>query len=225
MVEPAASALRVALCDDSAIFRGGLQLLLEKLGVHVIASVSDVAALFEAVSALQPDVAVVDVRMPPTHTDEGIRAAVALHRDRPSTGVMVLSTYVDPRWAMTLLHAVPHGVGYLLKDRVADAATLLDSLRRVAAGGVALDPDVVAALIAEQRLVGPLDGLTEREIDVLSLLAEGRSNTGIAQELQLSVKTVETHIASIFRALRLQVTENDNRRVKAALTYLSATHQ
>jgi DNA-binding NarL/FixJ family response regulator len=222
MSAPSPADLRIVLCDDSGIFRAGLGMLLERLGVQVVASLADVPSLLEAVRTLRPDVAVVDVRMPPTHTDEGIVAAITLHRDVPTTGVLVLSTYVDPRWAIDLLDAIPDGVGYLLKDRVADAADLLDAIRRVAMRGIALDPEVVATLVAQQRKVAPLRDLTPREMQVLALLAEGRSNAGIADGLTLSVKTVETHIASVFRALGLDPTQTENRRVRAALTYLGA---
>jgi len=214
--------LSVVLCDDSGIFREGLQLLLERAGVDVTASVSDVPALQAAVAAQLPDVAVVDVRMPPTHTDEGIRAAVGLRRTYPQVGVLVLSTYVDAAWALALLDAVPDGVGYLLKDRVDDVAGLLAALDRVARGGVALDAEVVASLVAARRHAAPLEQLTERERAVLAAMAQGMSNAGIAQTLSVSVKTVETHVAAVFRTLGLHGTSTDNRRVKAALVYLGA---
>lgn len=216
------AGLRVVVCDDSGIFRDGLGLLLQTVGVEVVASVGDVPSLVGAVAAHRPDAAVVDVRMPPTHTDEGIVAAVALRRRDPTIGVLVLSTYVDPRWATTLLEASPTGVGYLLKDRVDDVAILLDALRRVVGGGVALDPEVVGLLVAAHRRRSPLAELTERELEVLALIAEGRSNAGIADALVVSVKTVETHVAAVFRALRLDASTSENRRVKAALTYLGA---
>jgi len=213
---------RVVLCDDSGIFREGLRLLLEHVGVHVAASVGTIGALHAAVAEEHPDVAVIDVRMPPTHTDEGIRAAVQVRRAHPSVGVLVLSTYVDAGWARTLLEAVPDGVGYLLKDRVDDVAVLLDALTRVARGGVALDPEVVRTLVEAQRSTSPLARLTERESEVLAAMAQGLSNVGIAQALHLSVKTVEAHIAAVFRALSLDSDTSENRRVKAALTYLGA---
>ena len=217
--------LRVALCDDSGIFRDGLRLLLEAVGVTVTASVADVPSLFGAVDATAPDGVVLDVRMPPTHTDEGIRAAVELRRRSPSTGILVLSTYVDPPSAVTLMAAVPDSVGYLLKDRVGDIGALLGALRRVAAGGLALDSEVVRALLAQRRDASPLARLTERELAVLALVAEGRSNTGIAAELFLAVKTVEAHVASVFRTLGLEQSSNENRRVKAALAYLGANEE
>ncbi|WP_235520959.1 response regulator transcription factor [Cellulomonas sp. Leaf395] len=214
--------LRVVLCDDSGIFREGLRLLLESAGVTVAAAVADVPALREAVADAQPDVALVDVRLPPTHSDEGIRAAVDLRRAHPALGVLVLSTYVDARWALTLLDAVTDRVGYLLKDRVDDVAGLVAALVRVAGGGVALDPEVVSSLVAARRRAAPLDGLTDRELDVLAAMAQGLSNAGIAEALVVSVKTVESHVAAVFRALRLDEAASDNRRVKAALVYLGA---
>jgi DNA-binding NarL/FixJ family response regulator len=220
--EPASKTLRVVLADDSGIFGQGLRLLLEAAGVVVERVVGEGAALVAEVQACEPDVAVVDVRMPPTHTDEGIRAALEIKRIRPDTGVLVLSTYVEPRWVTTLLDAIPGGIGYLVKDRVDDVAGLLDALRRVAGDGIALDPEVVRALVSARRHTAPIDRLTERERDVLSLIAEGRSNAGIAEALHLSVKTVEGHVAAVFRALDLHDEGTDNRRVKAALAFLEA---
>ncbi len=220
--EPASKTLRVVLADDSGIFGQGLRLLLEAAGAVVERVVGDAVALVAEVQACEPDVAVVDVRMPPTHTDEGIRAALEIKRIRPDTGVLVLSTYVEPRWVTTLLDAIPGGIGYLLKDRVDDVAGLLDALRRVAGDGIALDPEVVRTLVSARRHTAPIDRLTERERDVLSLIAEGRSNAGIAEALHLSVKTVEGHVAAVFRALDLHDEGTDNRRVKAALAFLEA---
>lgn len=226
MTEPGtttpAPPLRVVLADDSGIFRDGLRLLLEAAGVVVLDAVGDAPALVAAVSTHRPDVAVVDVRMPPSHTDEGILAALELKRRQPDTAVLVLSTYVEPRWVTTLVDAIPSGIGYLLKDRVDDVARLLDALHRVAGGGIALDPEVVGTLLTTRRNTLPLQRLTDREREVLSLIAEGRSNAGIAQALCLSVKTVEGHVASVFRALDLQDGGSDNRRVKAALAFLDA---
>jgi DNA-binding NarL/FixJ family response regulator len=219
---PKSPPLRVVLADDSGIFGQGLHLLLEAAGAVVEGVVGDGVALVAAVVAAEPDVAVVDVRMPPTHTDEGIRAALEVKRIRPETGVLVLSTYVQPLWVTTLLDAIPGGVGYLLKDRVDDVSGLLEAMRRVAAGGIALDPEVVSAMVAARRHARPMERLTDREREVLSLLAQGRSNAGIARSLQLSVKTVEGHVASVFRALDLHDGGSDNRRVKAALTFLGS---
>ena len=178
--------------------------------------------LESAVATHQPDVAVVDVRLPPTFTDEGIQAAVTLHRRWPRLGVLVLSTEIEPGWLTALLEAVPSGIGYLLKDRVADAADLVDALQRVAAGGIALDPQVVQVMITARRTTGPIERLTPRERDVLALLAEGRSNVESAVP-HLSTKTVESHIAAIFRSLNLDNAELENRRVTAAITYLRTT--
>jgi len=214
-------ALRVVLCDDSAIFREGLRMLLDSVGVQVVACVPDLASLFRATQDTRPDLALLDVRMPPTHTDEGIRAAITLHEAHPGTRPVVLSTYVEAGWALRLLEAIPDGVGYLLKDRVAHIGDLLSAMDRVAAGGVALDAEVASALVAQRRRTTPLDALTERELAVLALVAEGRSNAGIGVALHLSVKTVESHVAAIFRQLDLEATQSDNRRVRAALTYLS----
>lgn len=219
-----ATRLRVALADDSGIFRDGLCLLLEAAGVDVVASVADAESLVSTVVELVPDVAVVDVRMPPTHTDEGIRAAITIREAEPRTAVLVLSTYVEPVWAERLLEAVPTGVGYLLKDRVEDVDRLVEALARVARGGVAIDPEAVAALLAARRPDDPVERLTPRERDVLALIAEGVSNVGISQRLFVSVKTVETHVARIFRHLDLESDdETANRRVRAAVTYLRAT--
>lgn len=212
--------MRVVLAEDSGIFREGLSLLLQQAGVVVCAGVSNVPTLHQAVEEHRPEVAVVDVRLPPTFTDEGIRAAVRLREFNPGLGILVLSTQVDPIWAMALLDGVPTGVGYLLKDRVADVGTLLDALRRVAAGGLALDSHVVQAILTGRAAREPLARLTSRERDVLALLAEGRSNLGISDALHVSTKTVEAHIAAIFRAFGLETETTENRRVHAALTYL-----
>lgn len=212
--------MRVVLADDSGIFREGLRLLLEAAGVDVVAAVGTVPALTEAVSRTRPDVAVVDVRMPPTFTDEGLRAVVTLRRDHDDLGLLVLSTSVDAVSAAQLLDAVPTGVGYLLKDRVDDISSLTNSLNRVARGGVALDSQVVQSVLSGRSAVVPLQRLTAREQEVLALLAEGRSNSGIADQLVLSPKTVETHIAAIFRAFDLEPHGAENRRVRAALAYL-----
>jgi DNA-binding NarL/FixJ family response regulator len=212
--------VRVVLADDSGIFREGLRLLLEAAGVDVVAAVGTVPALTEAVARTRPDVAVVDVRMPPTFTDEGLRAVVTLRRDHADLGLLVLSTSVDAVSAAQLLDAVPTGVGYLLKDRVDDISSLTDSLNRVARGGVALDSQVVRSVLSCRSAVVPLQRLTAREQEVLALLAEGRSNAGIAERLVLSPKTVETHVAAIFRAFDLEPHGAENRRVRAALAYL-----
>ena len=213
---------RVILVDDSGIFRRGLRLLLESVGIPVLEDLQDASALPAAIEAHRPDAVVLDVRLPPTFTDEGLRAAVRLHDAYGSLGILVLSTYADPGLVTRLLDAVPSGVGYLLKDRVDDVDELVTALRRVSAGGVAVDGQVVADLLRRQRRDGPVERLSDREREVLAALAEGRSNLGIATRLHVSVKTVETHIAAIFRALDLDEEAQSNRRVRAAVAYLAA---
>ncbi|HWC42415.1 MAG TPA: response regulator transcription factor [Actinomycetota bacterium] len=214
--------MRVVIAEDAAVFREGLVRLLEDRGHQVCAAVADGEALLAAVAAHRPDVAVVDIRMPPTHTDEGLRAAVALRADHPGTGVLVFSQYIETRYAARLLQGNAAGVGYLLKDRVADVAEFTEALARVAAGGTALDPEVVSQLLGAGRHARGLAGLTAREREVLSLMAEGRSNAGIADLLVISAGVVEKHVASIFAKLGLPPAEGDNRRVLAVLRYLEA---
>jgi DNA-binding NarL/FixJ family response regulator len=212
--------MRVVIAEDAALFREGLARLITDRGHEVVAAVGDADALLEAVAAHDPDVAVVDIRMPPTHTDEGLRAAIELRREHPRTGVLVLSQYVETRYAARLLEGNAGGVGYLLKDRVADVAEFADALSRVAAGGTALDPEVVSQLVRLSRQAQGVATLTPRERDVLSLMAEGRSNAGIAAALVVSAGVVEKHVASIFGKLGLPPSEADNRRVLAVLRYL-----
>ena len=212
--------LRVVIAEDAAIFREGLVRLLAERGHRVVAAVADGPALLAAVAAHRPDVAVVDIRMPPSHTDEGLRAALELRRAHPGTGVLVFSQYVETRYAARLLEGTAAGVGYLLKDRVADVREFVDALARVAAGGTALDPEVVGQLLGASRNADDLATLTPREREVLALMGEGRSNAGIAAALVLSVGVVEKHVASIFGKLRLPPAEGDNRRVLAVLRYL-----
>jgi DNA-binding NarL/FixJ family response regulator len=214
--------VRVVIAEDAAVFREGLVRLLEDRGHRVCAAVADGEALLAAVAAHRPDVAVVDIRMPPTHTDEGLRAAVALRADHPGTGVLVFSQYIETSYAARLLQGNAAGVGYLLKDRVADVAEFTEALARVAAGGTALDPEVVGQLLGAGRHARGLAGLTAREREVLSLMAEGRSNAGIADLLVISGGVVEKHVASIFAKLGLPPAEGDNRRVLAVLRYLEA---
>jgi DNA-binding NarL/FixJ family response regulator len=214
--------MRVVVAEDAALFREGLVRLLQDRGHQVCAAVADGDALLAAAAEHDPDVAVVDVRMPPTHTDEGLRAALELRRRRPGTGVLVLSQYVETRYAARLLEGNASGVGYLLKDRVADVAEFADALARVAAGGTALDPEVVSQLLAAGRHAHGLGGLTPREREVLSLMAEGRSNAGIAAGLVISAGVVEKHVASIFGKLGLPPAEGDNRRVLAVLRFLGS---
>jgi DNA-binding NarL/FixJ family response regulator len=216
------SPLRVVIAEDAALFREGLVRLLTERGHRVVAAVADGQALLDAVAADRPDVAVVDIRMPPTHTDEGLRAALELRRDHPGTGVLVFSQYIETRYAARLLEPNAAGVGYLLKDRVADVREFVDALARVAAGGTALDPEVVGQLLAASRNADDLATLTPREREVLALMGEGRSNAGIASALVVSVGVVEKHVASIFNKLRLPPDEGDNRRVLAVLRFLKA---
>ena len=214
-----AGGLRVAIAEDSILLREGLTRLLAEAGHEVVAAETDAEAFLRAVASCTPDVCVIDVRMPPTFTDEGLRAALVIRGRWPDMGVLVLSQWVEERYATELISGRPHGVGYLLKDRVADVAEFLDALRRVNAGGSALDPEVVAQLLARSR--HPLSVLTSRERDVLALMAEGRSNSAIARTLAISSGAVGKHINSIFSKLGLTSAEHDHRRVLAVLRYLN----
>ena len=212
--------MRVIIAEDSVLLQAGLVRLLAEHDAEVVAAVSDGEALLDA-HERHPDVdiSIVDVRMPPTHTDEGIRAAVELRRRRPGAPVLVLSQYVEENYATELLSGNTSGVGYLLKDRVADVSEFIAAVRRVAGGGTALDPEVVAQLLARRRR-RPLDDLTPRERDVLGLMAEGRSNTGIASALVVSEGAVEKHVSNIFSKLSLAPANDDHRRVLAVLAWL-----
>jgi DNA-binding NarL/FixJ family response regulator len=212
--------MRVVIAEDAGLLREGLAQMLAERGHEICAAVADAGALLAAVSEHKPDVAVVDIRMPPTHTDEGLRAALHLRAEHPGTGVLVFSQYIETRYATRLLAGNAAGVGYLLKDRVADVAEFTDALERVAAGGTALDPEVVSQLLGASRRSTGLASLTARERDVLALMAEGRSNAGIAAGLVVSGGAVEKHVASIFAKLGLPPSEGDNRRVLAVLQYL-----
>jgi DNA-binding NarL/FixJ family response regulator len=212
--------MRVAIAEDAGLLREGLVQMLTDRGHEVCAAVADGEALIAAVQEHHPDVAVVDIRMPPTHTDEGLRAALRLRSEHPGTGVLVFSQYIETRYASRLLEGNASGVGYLLKDRVADVAEFADALERVGSGGTALDPEVVSQLLGASRRSVGLSSLTPRERDVLSLMAEGRSNAGIAAGLVVSGGAVEKHVASIFAKLGLPPSEGDNRRVLAVLRYL-----
>ncbi len=213
--------MRVVIAEDLALLREGLIRLLRDRGFEVAAAVADGPAFVAAVEAERPDVAVVDVRLPPSFRDEGLRAALEARRRVPGIPILVLSQYVEQTYATELLGDGSGGIGYLLKDRVADVGEFVDALRRVAAGGTAMDPEVVKQLLV--RRAGPLDALTPREREVLGLVAEGRSNAGIAAEIVVTERAVEKHISSIFGKLRLPPDEADHRRVLAVLTYLSAT--
>jgi DNA-binding NarL/FixJ family response regulator len=214
--------MRIVIAEDAAIMRDGLSAILTRRGHEVVAAVGDPEALRTAVWKHRPNVAIIDVRMPPTHTDEGLRAAAAIRRDFPATGVLVFSQYIETRAAAELLSVTPAGVGYLLKDRVADVSDFIDAVGRVAAGGTVLDPEVVARLLKAGRHRDALEKLTPRERQVLALLAQGRSNAAIASDLFISPKVVEKHVASIFDKLGLAPSDNDNRRVLAAIRYLES---
>jgi DNA-binding NarL/FixJ family response regulator len=217
----AGGKLRVAIAEDSVLLRKGLILLLEEAGHEVVAAAPDAEAFLRAVAEVKPDVCVVDVRMPPTFTDEGLRAAVLVRDQWPDVGVLVLSQWVEERYATELISGRARGVGYLLKDRVADVAEFLDALDRVATGGSALDPEVVAQLLARSH--HPLGDLTPREREVMALMAEGRSNAAIAAALVVGGGAVEKHINSIFTKLGLAPAERDHRRVLAVLRYLGTS--
>jgi DNA-binding NarL/FixJ family response regulator len=211
--------VRVVIAEDGVLLREGLARLLADEGHEIAATVGDALGLVEAVERERPDICIVDVRMPPTFTDEGLRAAIEIRERWPETPVLVLSQYVEERYATELLSGDSSGVGYLLKQRVADVRDFLDALERVAQGGTALDPEVVAQLLARARR-HPHDELTPREREVLSLMAEGLSNAGIAQRLVVTEGAVEKHVTSIFTKLRLEPAETDHRRVLAVLSYL-----
>lgn len=215
--------MRIVMAEDSVLLRAGLTRLLEDAGLEVVAAVHDAVGLIEAVERLQPDIVIADVRMPPTHTDEGIRAAVELRQRWPHIAVLVLSQYVEERYATELLGGDAAGVGYLLKERVADVREFVDDLTRVAAGGTVLDPEVVAQLFARSRRPAPLATLTPREKEVLQLMAEGRSNVAIAEALVVSAGAVEKHVNNIFTKLGLAPAASDHRRVLAVLHYLEGT--
>lgn len=218
--------MRIVIAEDSAVIRAGLSEVLTDRGHEVVAAVGNAEDLRTAVDEHHPDAAVVDVRMPPDHTDEGIRAAISIRRDHPGTGVLVFSQYVETRHAAELLGATSiggaAGVGYLLKDRVGDVGEFVEALSRVAAGGTALDPEVVTQLLRASRHTNGLDALTAREGAVLALMAEGRSNGAIASSLVISERAVEKHVANIFSKLGLAQSDADHRRVLAVLRYLGS---
>jgi DNA-binding NarL/FixJ family response regulator len=212
--------MRVVVADDSTLLREGLVRLLEEAGLEVVGQAGDGEDLLRKVRAHRPDVAVVDVRMPPTHTDEGLVAAREIRAEQPEVGVLVLSQYVEVAYARELLAESAEGLGYLLKDRVADIETLADAVRRVGEGGSALDPEVVSQMLGRARRDDPLADLTPREREVLGLMAEGRSNASIAAELVVTERAVEKHVTSIFSKLDLPASSDDHRRVLAVLRYL-----
>jgi DNA-binding NarL/FixJ family response regulator len=215
-----AAPVRVVLADDSVLLREGLARLLEDSGFEVAGQSGDGEDLLRKVGAHKPDVAVIDVRMPPTHTDEGLRAAQRIRAEYPGVGVLVLSQYVEESYALELLTESTERTGYLLKDRVADVDSFTDAVRRVAGGGSALDPEVVAMLLGRRRREDPLETITPREREVLGLMAEGRSNAAIAESMVVTERAVEKHVTSIFSKLRLTPAAEDHRRVLAVLTYL-----
>jgi DNA-binding NarL/FixJ family response regulator len=213
--------MRVVIADDSALLREGLARLLVEAGIEVVATVADGDALERTVAELRPDMAIVDIRMPPTFTHEGAQAAIRLRATCPGIGILLLSQSIESRYALELARTHPSSFGYLLKDRVLDVETLIDAVQRVAGGGTVLDPDIVGHFLNRQGARDRLASLTERERDVLALMAEGRSNRAIARQLVLTEKTVETHIASIFSRLGLFPEPDDHRRVLAVRAWLA----
>jgi DNA-binding NarL/FixJ family response regulator/class 3 adenylate cyclase len=220
--KPVTKAMRVAVADDSVLLREGVVRVLKESGFTITAQAGDADELLAAVTADPPDVVVTDIRMPPTYTDEGLRAAHQVRARFPDVGVLLLSQYVETDFAVELVSAGAARLGYLLKDRVADVQEFTDAVRRVGSGGSVIDPEVVARLVGRARVASPLDDLTAREREVLSLMAEGRSNLAIAEQVSLSAKSVEGHVRSIFTKLGLLATPDDHRRVLAVLTFLRA---
>jgi DNA-binding NarL/FixJ family response regulator len=213
--------MRVVLAEDSLLLRAGIARLLQDAGIEVVGQAGDLDDLLRKVRAHKPDVAIVDVKMPPTHTDEGLKAALIIRSELPDTAVLVLSQYVEKEYAAELLADSASGVGYLLKDRVADIDRFIDGVQRVAEGGSVLDPEVVSQMLG-RRSAGRLDELTGREREVLALMAEGRSNHSIATELVVTERAVEKHVTSIFGKLDLPATADDHRRVLAVLAYINS---
>jgi DNA-binding NarL/FixJ family response regulator len=212
--------VRVVLAEDSVLLREGVARILEEAGFEVVGQAGNADELLLKVRSYSPDVAIVDIRMPPTHTDEGLRAAQEIREKHPTCGVLVLSQYVEATYAMELLAESAEGVGYLLKDRVSDVNEFADAVRRVGEGGSALDPTIVSQLVGRRRRDDPIDQLTPREREVLGLMAEGRSNSGIAEQLVVTDRAVEKHVTSIFSKLRLPAASENHRRVLAVLAYL-----
>ncbi len=215
-----ATPIRIAIADDAILLREALASALTAAGFSVVGQAADADGLLTLIDRERPDVAIVDVRMPPTHTTEGLEAARQIRLRYPGTAILVLSQYVETRYALELLRDDPAGIGYLLKDRVTKVADLADAVRRVAAGGSVIDPEVVSRLLGRPRAHSPLDELTPREREILGLMAEGRSNQAIADQLVLDPKTVEGHVSAIFGKLGLEPAAQDNRRVLAVLAYL-----
>jgi DNA-binding NarL/FixJ family response regulator len=214
--------MRVVVADDTMLTREGIVRLLRDVGVEVVAEAEDAQGLLYQVRLARPDVAVVDIRMPPTHTDEGLVAAQAIRAEHPQVGVLVLSQYVEPSYALRLLQDQPERVGYLLKERVFDIATVVDALRRIADGETVIDPTIVSRLVGRRRRQDPLAVLSEREREVLGLIAEGMSNRAIAARLYVTERAVEAHVTQIFQKLRLPESPDQHRRVLAVLAFLRA---
>ncbi|MFN8079849.1 MAG: response regulator transcription factor [Kineosporiaceae bacterium] len=217
--------MRIVIAEDSVLLREGLVRLLSDAGMVVVEACSDAEQLLRAVAAHHPDLALVDVRMPPTFTDEGVRAALVIRQEHPDTAVLVLSQYVEENYATDLVAGRATGVGYILKDRVADVADFVEAIRRVAGGGTALDPELVLQLLSRARRRDPLQRLTPRESQVLALMAEGRSNTAIAAALVVSEGAVEKHVSGIFTKLDLSPAETDHRRVLAVLRWMQRAEE
>jgi DNA-binding NarL/FixJ family response regulator len=220
--DPEPARTRVVIADDSVLLREGIAALLDDSGFEIVAQCGTADDLLMIVHSYRPDIAIVDIRMPPTHTDEGLRAAQEIRERYPGTSVLVLSQYVESGYALDLLAESAEGVGYLLKDRVSDVREFAAAVQRVADGGTALDPAVVSRLVGSRRGTGPLDKLSAREREVLELMAEGRSNQGISARLVITERAVEKHVTSIFQKLQLPAASDDHRRVLAVLTYLRA---
>jgi DNA-binding NarL/FixJ family response regulator len=214
--------MRVTVADDSMLVREGVVRLLEAAGFEVVGQAADGETLIRKTRTHKPDIAIIDIRMPPTHTDEGLRAALAIREEMPGTGVMVLSEYIEEEYAVELLGDDAAGVGYLLKDRVLDPKRFAEAVQRVAEGGSALDPEVVSQMLGRRRIKDPLAELTSRERTVLGLMAEGRSNRAIADTLVISERAVEKHVTSIFTKLNLPPAAQDHRRVLAVLAFLGS---
>lgn len=212
--------MRVVIADDSLLIREGLAHLLRRAGLEIVGTAADARGLHREVTLNRPDAALIDIKMPPDFSDEGIRAAHQIRRTRPDMGVLVLSQYVESEWALRLIRNEPDHLGYLLKDRIDDPVVLLDAIRRVVAGECVIDVSIVDVLLRRPREPGPLDNLTARELEVLALMAEGRSNIAIADRLGLSIKTLEAHIRRILQRLGLEESPEDHRRVLAVLQYL-----
>jgi DNA-binding NarL/FixJ family response regulator len=215
--------MRIVIADDSVLLRRGAVRLLEDAGFEVVAEAGDGEDLLRKVRAHKPDVAVVDIRMPPTHVDEGLQAARIIRDELPEVGILMLSQYVEERYVTSLLEHGAEGVGYLLKDRVAEVERFTDAIRQVGAGGSVLDPEVVSHMLGRRQKDAPLEGLTEREREVLALMAEGKTNRAISETLYVSERAVERHVTSIFGKLDLPTTDQDHRRVLAVLAYLRGT--